>query len=520
MKKRSGSVSREKMFEYLYRHKLQKRYRRIRPHTYANSLGLTTQKLQKQSSIDVKKPIVNQNVKARLEGNLEYLLENQNLITTRVKNPASYMSLNLKRLKGGSHSNSASTIAKSTNGSNHTADTQHNGSNREKERDSGEMSASALTFKSAAQRSGHQLMPPPPSLTVTSGKQYQKKRPADQQLFNPPLASNRSVSFDTVEPGSFDFNIESHNLITTRAKNPENYLSMNSERLKGESKVTKSTQIGETMAETHHTGFTRGKDRDPSALTFKSVALLNAEHAQRNGHRLMPPPPPPSLPGKSSKHQQKKRSAEEQLFRQPLASNRSAGFDIADSGSFDFRGDENQNRVNHRFMSTTSSKSHYAESKKRPSEIHSRSRARNSPPLPPARSSHLSPFEFDNDSFFQCSPAETRGQVVHTPRTLPTYPNANNDFTDAPDPFFEAGNFDIAQSKHIHSNQSNQRSHLGSSGHVSNGQLITDFELNRSTARRSGSSVVRTRIVKTSVGRVGESPFMEQICIQKVKHKY
>lgn len=105
------SVSRQEMLAYLYRHKLKKKYRPIRPHTYANSLGLRTQQLQKAPSVNLKKPIINKNVKARLESDLKYLLENQSLNAARVRKPESYISLNVSNSRRSDKSTSTVTSA-------------------------------------------------------------------------------------------------------------------------------------------------------------------------------------------------------------------------------------------------------------------------------------------------------------------------------------------------------------------------------------------------------------------------
>lgn len=100
MDKRTGKPARPRlsqadMARYLGRFKLKKKQRQILPRTYANSQGLSRLRLQQTvtSAPAIKKPILSNNVKARLESNLQYLLENQKMVPTRVKQAESYLSL-------------------------------------------------------------------------------------------------------------------------------------------------------------------------------------------------------------------------------------------------------------------------------------------------------------------------------------------------------------------------------------------------------------------------------------------
>lgn len=386
-------VSREKMLEYLYRHKLKKKYRPVRPHTFANSQGLSTRQLQREPSIDAKKPIINKNVKARLESNLQFLLENQNLNAARVKKPESFISLNVKRLKSGG------TTTKSNDGSTQTGESRHSGSNQNKRRG--------------------------PSTVISMQK-------------SPASASNR--------------------------------------------------------------------------LSSKSVAFHNAEQSQ-SVNRLMPPP---DLPTKSG-HISKKHNKDCRSDALTLVSSRSLPFGIPDADSFDFCSIKNQDRAGQKFISPTSSKSRQTgktSSKKRSSDM---------------IESPSSAFRFDNDNNFGFDPVQARNLASHTPPT----------FSNEPDPFFDNRshtNFDAAQARGwtVSSNfdghaapfdaEFKPRSHSGhfrSSGHRSSANLADSFESRTSSANRFGRGTVqKTRIIKSSVSRVGESPFMEQIVIQKMKQKF
>lgn len=182
-------VSREKMLEYLYRYKLKKKYRPVRPHTFANSQGLRTRQLENEPTHDAKKPLININVKARLEGNLQFLLENQNLNMARVKNPESFISLNVKKLKAVGNK-STSTNVGSAFGSIQTSSSRGKQRNPSKvmsavvsmpKSPSSASTFSRLSLKSVAlhaagqNQSDHRLMPPPPLPTISELKQNRQQ---------------------------------------------------------------------------------------------------------------------------------------------------------------------------------------------------------------------------------------------------------------------------------------------------------------------------------------------------------
>lgn len=117
VKKQRKSISRAEMMRYMARHKLKKKQPRIQPRTYANTQGLSTARLQPASQPQIKKPIVHQNVKARLESDLEHLLENQGKLIRRVRAPESYVSIQtdkskLPKLPNVSHGESAENQSK------------------------------------------------------------------------------------------------------------------------------------------------------------------------------------------------------------------------------------------------------------------------------------------------------------------------------------------------------------------------------------------------------------------------
>lgn len=92
-------VSRDEMIRYMTRHKLKKKQPQIRPRTYANTQGLSTTRLKPAAQPETKKPIISNNVKARLECNLEYLLENQSKMVRRARAPESYISIHTDKSK-------------------------------------------------------------------------------------------------------------------------------------------------------------------------------------------------------------------------------------------------------------------------------------------------------------------------------------------------------------------------------------------------------------------------------------
>lgn len=115
-------ISRKEMMRYLTRFKLKKKQPRILPRTFANSQGLSIRRLQPTPSVEIKKPIINNNVRARLESNLQYLLQNQNKVIKRFRQPESYISLKVNKTKA--------TVNKSNGKNRNTADeakTGHSG---------------------------------------------------------------------------------------------------------------------------------------------------------------------------------------------------------------------------------------------------------------------------------------------------------------------------------------------------------------------------------------------------------
>lgn len=386
-------VPRDKMLEYLYRYKLKKKYRLVRPHTFANSQGLRTRHLENEPTQDAKRPLININVKARLEGNLQFLLANQNLNVARVKNPESFISLNVKELKAvGDKGTNA--IAESNFGSTQT------GSSQGKQRDPMKVMSSVVSLQKS------------PSSASQSGR-----------------------------------------------------------------------------------------------LSLKSVAL-HAAGQNQSDHRLMPPPR--NLPTISEL--KKNRQQDVLTFTPPLTFNPSNV--IPDADSFDFHSAANQNRASQQFASATSSKSSQTDG--RGSKKHSHKVPQSHQSSAANRSTRLNSFGFDNDGSLAFDPLQTQNRT----------PSA---FSDAPDPFFGnqskarrstkssifndlSGSFDDGFHLYIHSQ---------SSGRVSANNLIArSSESTMTFADRSGHGAVkRTRIIRKSVSRVGESPHIEQIVIQKMKRK-
>lgn len=96
--KKPKPVTRADMLRYMSRFKFKKQ-RSILPRTYANTQGLSTTRLEPKPTPKITKPILNRNVKARIESDLDFLLQNQKMIPARVKAPESYFSLQTNRTK-------------------------------------------------------------------------------------------------------------------------------------------------------------------------------------------------------------------------------------------------------------------------------------------------------------------------------------------------------------------------------------------------------------------------------------
>lgn len=96
--KRQMPLSRAKMLRYMSRFKVKKQPK-IRPRTFVNTQGLSTARLQPSAAPEISKPIISNNVKARIESDLNFLLENQKMIPARVRAPESYISLKIHKTR-------------------------------------------------------------------------------------------------------------------------------------------------------------------------------------------------------------------------------------------------------------------------------------------------------------------------------------------------------------------------------------------------------------------------------------
>lgn len=103
-------ISRKNIMRYLTRFKLQKKQHKIQPRTFSNSLGLSIRRLESTKSVENKTPIINSNVKARLESNLQYLLQNQNNLVKRIKQPESYVSLAVNKINASKRYGKSETV--------------------------------------------------------------------------------------------------------------------------------------------------------------------------------------------------------------------------------------------------------------------------------------------------------------------------------------------------------------------------------------------------------------------------
>lgn len=224
-----------------------------------------------------------------------------------------------------------------------------------------------------------------------------------------------------------------------------------------------------------------------SRFSWESDAFQAAEQNQ-NDHRLMPPPPPlPLNPSTRSEHKKSR-----QIQTPPSVLNRPHvdSLDFNDE-SFGFESAVNQHGDDQQFPSTTSNQS--------------KSRPRNS-------------VHFVDDSSLGFDFAQTQNETVtHTPSL----------FSDAPSPSFEdrTKRCKKPSTSSDYSNSINDGFHLyirsGSSERASADNLIArSSESTMTFADRSGHGTVqKTRIIRSSVSRVGESPYMQQIVIQKMKRK-
>lgn len=288
-----------------------------------------------------------------------------------------------------------------------------------------------------------------------------------------------------------------------------------------------STQTGES----HHSRSNQDKQRDQkspssasSRLSSKSVAIHNAGRDQ-SSHRLMQPPPP-NLPAKSG-HEKKNRQPDALTFSKIQTPTRSAPHIIPDADSFDFHSVVNQHRAGHQqSVSITPLKSRQTDkrdSKKRLSEVPESNR-----PAAFNRLGRSKSVRFDNDDPFVFGPMQAGShQNVHTPTA----------FLDATDTFFENRshrNLNTTQASgwkattnlddHFDSFDAALQpyNHFQSSGHVSvEKRAGNSFELNLSSRHRPRSATVhKTRIIRSSLSRAGESAFIQELVIQTIKQKF
>lgn len=105
-KRQSTRTKREKMLRYLNRFKLKKKQIKYKPRTYANLQGINSLRSQNAVNIEAPKPIIRESVKARLDCNLNALLQldNEKKINDnirRIKPQESYinMEMNVARKK-------------------------------------------------------------------------------------------------------------------------------------------------------------------------------------------------------------------------------------------------------------------------------------------------------------------------------------------------------------------------------------------------------------------------------------
>lgn len=189
--KKRKTVTREDMLRYMSRFQFKKQ-RPILPRTYANRNKLTTARLVATKESEIKKPVISNSVKARIDSDLDYLLQNQKVIPIRVKAPESYFSLKIRKPKQAAGCNKKSAGKKAAvNKGNASSDGETVNSDQ-----------SAVFFKKPA---NYKRIKPISSSTSsipqnveTATCASQKDQSAHAFSFQPPNASDLSEQHDTI----------------------------------------------------------------------------------------------------------------------------------------------------------------------------------------------------------------------------------------------------------------------------------------------------------------------------------
>lgn len=90
-------LTRKEMIRIMSRYVLKKKQRPILPRTYINTRGLTTARLQPTATPADEQPIISNTVNARLQSDLQFLLQNQQTIYRRSQPAESYFSLQIDK---------------------------------------------------------------------------------------------------------------------------------------------------------------------------------------------------------------------------------------------------------------------------------------------------------------------------------------------------------------------------------------------------------------------------------------
>lgn len=184
--KKRKTVTREDMVRYMSRFQFKKQ-RPILPRTYANRNQLTTARLVATKETEIKKPVISNSVKARIDSDLDYLLQNQKVIPIRVKAPESYFSLKIHKPKQAAGNNGKSAGKKAVNKGNASSDGKTVNSDQ-----------SADFFKKPA---NYKRIKPISSSTSSISQNIETATCAsqkDQSAHQPPNASDLSEQHDTI----------------------------------------------------------------------------------------------------------------------------------------------------------------------------------------------------------------------------------------------------------------------------------------------------------------------------------
>lgn len=488
--KKPKLVTRADMLRYMSRFKFKKQ-RPILPRTFANTQSLSTTRLEPKPTPKITKPILSRNVKARIESDLDFLLQNQKMIPARVKAPESYFSLQTNRTK--------------------PAATKEQSANKKKTLNKGNAE------KSNAVNSNHWE-------GVTSGNEATDDNQSASFLYSP----RNFERSDRIPPSTIS--VSKQNTGNSFGHRADQTVEILDEQKAKKSNECHGTYMSKSRKQTDDFSFNlpkrtpEPKKRAPIAPKTAnqsgggSLFDFNTFESQINaGNRISTP----SMSGVSLQNCRaiaqlpssfNDWSFQNDEFKRSTSKRKSNVCDVdfldtpISDDFFDFPNsphkqmDEPKRNSNERSVSRSVVRNaNYSDTSSTRSRKYSdhqklifsepRNKSKVSPPDCP------SPFDFSegfvNDEFN----AKQKGWSVDEP-----------EFTEPPN----------ASPSHFEFHS--RRSHSKSSTYI-NSKVLDRMEtktVHSSSTRRSKMS--RTRITKSSIARVGESPFMEQIVIQRMKY--